>query len=63
MARQPSDYSASYLISNVSPSNAPLDWRSGFGVLTFHRGRLLMPELVQVWDNDSVQFRGKIIKV
>lgn len=43
--------------------DAPLDWRSGFVVLTFHRGKLLMPELVQVWDKDSVQFRGKIIKV
>lgn len=43
--------------------DAPLDWRSGFVVLTFVGGRLLMPELVQVWDKDSVQFRGKIIKV
>ena len=39
------------------------DWRSGFAVLTWDRGKLLMPELVQVWDEDEVQFRGKIIKV
>lgn len=43
----------------------PKDWRSGFVVLTFDRGQLLMPELVQVWDEkeSEVQFRGKIYKV
>ena len=43
----------------------PKDWRSGFAVLTFERGRLLMPELVQVWDEQEgeVQWRGKIYKV
>lgn len=43
----------------------PKDWRSGFAVLTFDRGQLLMPELVQVWDEleGEVQFRGKIHKV
>jgi len=40
----------------------PLNWRSGFGVLTFKDGVLLPPELVTVWDEDSVTFRGKIIK-
>lgn len=43
--------------------DGPKDWRSGFGVLTFRQGKLLMPELVQVWDDESVQFRGEIIKV
>jgi hypothetical protein len=43
--------------------DGPLDWRSGFGVLTFREGKLLMPELVQVWDDDTVQFRGELIKV
>lgn len=43
--------------------DAPKDWRSGFAVLTFAKGVLLQPELVQVWDDDSVQFRGEIIKV
>lgn len=43
----------------------PKDWRSGFAVLTFDRGQLLMPELVQVWDEEKgeVQFRGKIFNV
>lgn len=40
----------------------PKDWRSGFALLNFDRGQLLMPELVQVWDEvkGEVQFRGKI---
>lgn len=40
----------------------PKDWRSGFAMLTFDRGQLLMPELIQVWDEKAgeVQFRGKI---
>lgn len=43
--------------------DAPKDWRSGFAVLTFHKGKLLMPELVQVWDDNHVQFRGKLHRV
>ena len=43
--------------------DSPRSWRSGFLVLTFHNGKLLMPELVQVWDENSVQFRGKVINV
>lgn len=35
--------------------------RSGFAVLTFRDGVLLMPELVQVWDHDRVQFRGHLL--
>jgi len=42
---------------------APLNWRSGFAVLTFHKGRLLYPELVSVYDKDHIEFRGKVIKV
>lgn len=40
----------------------PKDWRSGFVVLTFQGGQLLMPEIVQVWDEEEgiVQFRGKL---
>jgi hypothetical protein len=40
----------------------PKDWRSGFAVLTFVDGKLLPPELVQVWNEDKgeVTFRGKI---
>lgn len=35
--------------------------RSGFAVLTYRDGQLLMPELVQVWDEDTVQFRGHLL--
>jgi predicted phosphodiesterase len=43
----------------------PKDWRSGFAVLTYVDGKLLPPELVQVWDEDKgqVTFRGKIWNV
>jgi len=38
------------------------DWRSGFAMLSFERGRLLMPELVQVFNEKEglVEFRGKL---
>ncbi len=41
----------------------PLDWRSGFAVLTFRDGRLMQPELVSVWSDKAVQFRGQLVKV
>jgi hypothetical protein len=41
----------------------PLNWRSGFAVLTFKNGELLDPETVRVRDEDSVIFRGEVIKV
>lgn len=41
----------------------PRNWRSGFVVLTFVDGQLLMPEIALVWSEDSFQFRGQIIKV
>lgn len=41
----------------------PLNWRSGFCVLTFTNGQLLPPELVSVWDKKTVTFRGQLIKV
>lgn len=37
------------------------NWRSGFAVLTWRDGKLLMPELVQKYDEDSVEFRGHIL--
>jgi hypothetical protein len=40
----------------------PLNWRSGFCVLTFKDGQLLPPELVTVWDEKHVVFRGELIK-
>lgn len=41
----------------------PMDWRAGFGVLTFHNGQLLPPELVTVWSKHEVVWRGQIIRV
>jgi len=41
----------------------PVNWRSGFAVLTFANGKLLMPELAMVETNETIQFRGKIIDV
>jgi len=45
--------------------DSPVDWRSGFAVLTIHRGKLLWPELVHVIDEakGEVCFRGKVIEV
>lgn len=41
----------------------PKNHRSGFAVLTFKDGKLMYPELVTVWDERSVQFRGEVIRV
>jgi hypothetical protein len=41
----------------------PKNWLPGFGVLTFINGKMLMPELVTVFDKSTVQFRGELIKV
>ena len=43
----------------------PVNWRSGFAVLTFHRGMLMFPELVSVIDEEKglVFFRGEILQV
>jgi hypothetical protein len=41
----------------------PKNWREGFAVLTFFKGKLLMPELVTRFDGNHVQFRGKLIRV
>ena len=43
--------------------DAPLEWRSGFCVLTYRDGRLMAPELVTVWNDEHVQFRGQLIRV
>lgn len=43
--------------------DSPKNWRSAFAILTFDKGRLLLPELVLVYDKNHVEFRGKIIKV
>jgi hypothetical protein len=43
--------------------DGPRNWRSGFAVLTFHRGDLLWPEVVHVRAAGEVEFRGKIYSV
>ena len=43
--------------------HGPLNWRSGFAVLTFVDGKLLLPELVTTHSLDSIEFRGRVIKV
>ena len=41
----------------------PLDWRSGFILLTFVKGRLLAPEQIWVCGPDEIDFRGKVLRV
>lgn len=41
----------------------PRNWRSGFVVLTFHKGRLLWPEVVHVIGKGQVEFRGQVFEV
>lgn len=41
----------------------PVNWHSGFAVLTFKNGQLLQPELVQKWDEGTIEFRGQLIEV
>lgn len=41
----------------------PRFWQSGFAVFTFHKGELLQPELVRVYDANHVDFRGSLIRV
>jgi len=43
--------------------DSPKDWRSGFAVLNFDKGRLLQPELAVVCGETEVEFRGKIHEV
>lgn len=41
----------------------PVNWRSGFAVLTFNKGRLLWPELVHRFADGVVEFRGQLVDV
>ena len=41
----------------------PRNHRSGFVVLTFREWKLMLPELVLVWDQNHVEFRGDLHKV
>ena len=38
----------------------PKDWMAGFAVLTYYESKLLMPELVQLYDDDHFEFRGQV---
>jgi hypothetical protein len=41
----------------------PLNWRSGFAVLTFKDGQMLWPELAHRFSDNVLEFRGKLIDV
>lgn len=43
--------------------DGPKNHRSGFAVLTYHKGRLLWPELVHVCNEGEVEFRGKVYSI
>jgi len=39
------------------------NWGSGFVVLTFKDGRMLMPQLARKWDGDHIEYCGQLINV
>ena len=41
----------------------PLNWRSGFAVLTFVDGKLLLPELATTHSPNSIEFRGRVVQL
>lgn len=43
--------------------DAPADWRSGFVLLSWENGKMLMPELVMVSGEDEFQFRGCVNRI
>ena len=43
--------------------DAPVNWRSGFAVLTFKNSKLLWPELVSKYEDGVIDFRGQLIDV
>jgi hypothetical protein len=48
-----------FTYAEINPSNH----RSGFAVLNFFNGHLLLPELAQKFDEDMIMFRGDVIDV
>lgn len=48
---------------DYTEDSGDLNHRSGFAVLTFHRGELLWPELVYARAEGEVEFRGKVFDV
>jgi hypothetical protein len=47
---------------NYTEDNAR-NWRGGFLICTWRDGKLLWPEVVSVWDENHVQWRGELIAV
>lgn len=43
--------------------DSPRNWRSGFIVLTFHKSRLLWPEVVHVIGEGEIEFQGRVFSV
>lgn len=43
--------------------DGPLNWTSGFLLLTYKDGELMWPEIVRVWDDNHVEFRGELWEV
>lgn len=43
--------------------DSPVDWRSGFALLTYRDGRLMPPELITKMSDNEVWFRGALIRV
>jgi hypothetical protein len=43
--------------------DTPKDWNSGFVMLSFERSKMLQPEMVRVWGENEIEFRGKIHQV
>ena len=39
------------------------DWRQGFIMASWERGRLLMPEMIMTCGEDEVEFRGEILQI
>jgi hypothetical protein len=39
------------------------NWHSGFVVLSFVDGQLLMPEIARKWCDGVIEFRGELIEV
>lgn len=48
---------------DYTEDSGDLNHRSGFAVLTFHKGELLWPELVYARKDGEVEFRGKVFDV
>jgi predicted phosphodiesterase len=41
----------------------PVDWHPGFPLLTFHKGRLLRPEHLDVLEEGEFSFRGQVVAI